>query len=275
MSKKIMLMAAGIAALGLMAGMNVPAQAQTSSSSPATTITTTVSTSAGGETSTVTNSTTYSTGSTTSPTESGSGYLQMNGLVVTAVSSSSAPTEIYAASPAYPILTASGSAMATTTVPASMMCESFATDSAPVGTNVGCPIPALAPILVTTNATASSSSSSSTPVTYYSPYTLIIGPTTQLLLAGRSNATLANFTAGDIVNAYGYYDSASGIMNAEIVRDLSKPVGTNATSVSASVSAATSSAMATLQADLAQLEALVNQLQAQVTGTVSSSATAQ
>lgn len=211
---------------------------------------------------------TSSTGSGTSLTEAGSGYLQLDGLIVTGVSSSSAPAQIYAASPLYPTIV--GTSTVTTSATAPSTCEEFATNSSMVGVYVGCPAPAIAPVLVTSNA---SSSASSTATTTYSPYTLQIDPTTQLLLAGRSSATLGNFTPGDIVNVYGYYNSDNGVMAAEIVRDLSKPAGTTVSASDTSTSiTATSSAMATLQADISQLETLVTQLQTQVTGTASTSA---
>lgn len=271
-----MLLFAAAATMGFMALTSVSVHAQTVSPTATGSATTTASTSMAAGSSTATSSTTSSTGSGTSLTEAGSGYLQLDGLVVTGVSSSSAPTQIYAASPLY--LTADASGTVTTTVSAPSTCEEFATDSSMVGVYVGCPAPAIAPVLVTSNASSSTSTSSTaSATTTYSPYTLQIDPTTQLLLAGRSPATLANFTAGDIVNVYGYYNSENGVMAAEIVRDLSKPasltVSANTTGTdTTTVESASSSAMAMLQADLSKLETLMTQLQAQVTGTASMSA---
>jgi hypothetical protein len=283
MSKKIMLMAAGMMAFGLIAAANSSAQAQSASSSASATVTTSM-TSTVADSSTATSSTTFSTGSTTSLTEAGSGYLQLDDLVVTAVASSSMPTQIYAANPVYPTMPMTPTMMATSTsdvmapTAASITCESFVTDSATIGTYVGCPTPAIAPTLMTTNASSTGNASSSSS-TYYSPYTLQIDSTTQLLLSGRAPAVLANFAPGDIINVYGYYNSSDGIMAAEIVRDLSKPASmtvpsvSEVTTVEGTTSGVTSSsATATLQADLSQLETLVTQLQAQVTGTATSSA---
>jgi hypothetical protein len=45
---------------------------------------------------------------------------------------------------------------------------------------------------------------------------------TQLLLSDRAAAVLGNFTPGDVINVYGYYDG-NGSIQGQVVRDLSKP----------------------------------------------------
>ena len=203
-----------------------------------------------------------------------SGYLQIDDLTVTGVfPSSTTPAQIFAADLSYPTM-ANGTAMATTT--AAVTCQQFVTDSSPVGIPVTCPVPLIAPVTTTTTATSSS--------VYYSPYTLEIDAATQLLLAGRAPAVLGNITPGDIVNVYGYFDAANGTMNAEIVRDLSKPAGpltitsssSTSTSSSTAIAVATSSAaIAQLQAYIGQLASVVAELQVEIaTGTLTASSTA-
>lgn len=163
-------------------------------------------------------------------------YLQIDGLVVASMPAAGAaePVQIMAANPAYDTVTAAGAVMSANT--AAVGCTQFATDSSPAGIATACPVP---PVTTMT--------ASTTGVTYYSPYMINVNAATQLEMSDRTPATLANITPGDTINVYGYYDG-SGIINAEVLRDMSKPAGGAAST-------------AALQAELDQLEALVAQLE--------------
>jgi hypothetical protein len=188
-----------------------------------------------------------------------SGYIQFDGLIVTSVSSSSSPnptTQIFAQNPAYPTVIDDGASTSAPSSTALISCEQFATDSATTGTPMICPTPSL----VATLSTATTSNA------YYNPYAVQLDASTQLLLSDRTTAVLGNITSGDTINVYGYYN-ADGTINAEIVRDLSKPIGAGATGVSSTLGATalgTTDDTSTLQAELNQLTALVAQLSTEV-----------
>ncbi len=147
-----------------------------------------------------------------------------------------------------------GSVMLPTTIDAmasgTVSCVSYATEFADTGTAIDCPIPS----------TASST------------FQINVTNATQLLLNDRTSAALGNITPGDTINVFGYFDGAD-MIQAQIVRDTSKPVVgigtiTSVTTVtgngtSKSTTAETTTSMAGLQAEIVQIETLISQLIAQ------------
>jgi trimeric autotransporter adhesin len=178
-------------------------------------------------------------------------YIQIDGLVVASIpaTGTAEPVQIMAANPAYDTVTASGAVMSAST--AAVDCTQFATDSSPTGIAVTCPTPPATTMM------ANTTSSSSPNGNYYSPYMINVNAATQLEMSDRTSATLADITPGDTINVYGYYDG-NGIIDVEILRDMSKPVGGAMTSTGTTSTAA-------LQAELNQLEALVAQLESELT----------
>lgn len=130
-------------------------------------------------------------------------------------------------------------------------CESFATEFATTGTMMACP------------------------TTQSSTLAITISATTQLLLSDRTGASLANITAGDNVNVFGYYDG-NGNIQAQVVRDLSKPAivaGASTTAVNGSQPAditAIETEIAQIQTVLAQL---IQEIQTMSAATTTTSAT--
>jgi hypothetical protein len=269
MPKKILALIGGFAVVGF-ALLTSSANAQLFSYDGSTTATSTMSSSITTDTTatTPTVSTTVTVAvpidvvaTSTNPNNipmTSSGYIQLNGLTVATVSSASVPSQILAVNPNYSTQVGTNTWSTTT---ATVSCQSFTSDSDAIGMTATCPVP---PSITstTTDMTASTTAtaSSSANTLWYSPYTIELTTATKLLLANRTSAVLSNFTPGDTINVYGYYNG-NGTINAEIIRDLSKP---------ASITAMTNTT--TIQAEIAQLETLVTQLEQELNGTSSSTA---
>jgi hypothetical protein len=101
-------------------------------------------------------------------------------------------------------------------------CTEYASAEDTVGSAVTCP---MAPTPATTTMTNTSSTMTNT-----GTFTITINSGTQLLLSDRSSAVLGNITAADVINVYGYYDGLGNI-DAQVVRDLSKPAAPGITPV--------------------------------------------
>lgn len=178
----------------------------------------------------VSGSATVSSGATvSSPIDPG--FIQFNELVVESVSGATAPAEILATNPnIYTIMGGGvsgensvssggvGTMMKAPSAPGT--CYKF--DSAN-GTNkytIPCPVPPSA---------SGSSGGTVSPTIYpappfrYQPYRIEVDSATRLLLRDRSAASLRDFTSGDQINVFGYYNP-DGSIQAYLVRDLSKPV---------------------------------------------------
>jgi hypothetical protein len=277
MNKRKKIMIAVIATMGVLLITKIPAQAQLSStmsstiSSTSSPASTTPASSTAMVSSTVTTIT--SVGSPIYVSNPGAGYIQLNGLTISSiVSSGNMPVQILATSPDYPTqlitLNTSGATVLPSTVMTPTTCEEFTSDAATTGMAITCPIPpvASAPSVSTSTITPSSTSF------YYDPYTLVVNAATNLLLSDRSSASIGDLVPGDQINVYGYY--SNGTIDAEVIRDLSRSVGTSA--IGSTISSSSSSAMvaSTLQSEINQLEALVLQLAAELSVNVTTSTTA-
>lgn len=119
-------------------------------------------------------------------------------------------------------------------------CELFASADATVGTPMTCP-------------TAASTSTS---------FTVEVSAATNLLLNDRTSAILANFTPGDAINVFGFYDG-TGNIEADVVRDLSKPVG-GVMTTSPGVPSASLPTIAAIETQLNTIETLITQIIQQI-----------
>ncbi|MDO8516226.1 MAG: DUF5666 domain-containing protein, partial [bacterium] len=115
------------------------------------------------------------------------------------------------------------------TAPSSVTCISFASRDSASGNTVACPKPAAVVPSSAPSAEVKSENSadimlypSIMPIRYQ-PYRIKIDASTRLYLRDRRAATLGDFTSGDKINVFGYYN-ADGSIQAYLVRDLSKPV---------------------------------------------------
>jgi len=173
-----------------------------------------------------------------------SGFVQFNTLVVQSISSQTAPAEIIAGMggtgiyyngttgtvipPTTPIPAASSVAMA---APSGGNCLQFENANDNTGTPIACPVPPAMtpPGAGAAPATAASGTAAAMPAIYPNPsqlaYRIEIGATTTLMLRDRTPATLANFSSGDEINVFGYYNP-DGSIQAYLVRDTSKPAET-------------------------------------------------
>lgn len=118
------------------------------------------------------------------------GYLQFNDLTVTSMSEITTPATVYAAPPSQSVAGAFVNE-----------CTSFVSRNDTLGSPVPCPLP---------------------PGGSAGSYVINITNTTQLLQNDRTPTILGNIAPGDIMNVYGYF-SGNGIIQAQILRDLSKP----------------------------------------------------
>jgi hypothetical protein len=165
-----------------------------------------------------------------------SGFIQFNNLTIESVSGTNPPAEILASNPnIYPLMGISGAAVSSITPSAasSVMCYKFNAQNSTTSKAISCPTPKTAPSVTasTTQSIPSSSASGNTassmiyPPTYpirYQPYRIEIDAFTHLLLRDRTSAALDDFSSGDQINVFGYYNS-DGSVQAYLVRDLSKP----------------------------------------------------
>jgi len=148
--------------------------------------------------------------------------VQFNNLTVESVSSASVPAEIVA----------TGGGIGVDTPP--VTCLVFPSATAAGGAPTACPMlpaptPASpSPTKANTSAGAGSSGSGiGTPATPLQPYyegfyRVEVSATTELMLRDRSSASLSDFTQGDQINVFGYYNT-DGSIQAYLVRDISKP----------------------------------------------------
>src|SRR5258708_3868622 len=149
------------------------------------------------------------------------GFLQFNNLVVQSVSSASAPGEIVANSgvtilPMQP------------TMPSAIngrTCLRFDTQDSATAKSVPCPSARYIgpPINASGSASTSAGANGGSMPPVYAPYRIEVSASTNLYLRNRTVATLADFSAGDEINVFGFYNS-DGTIQAYLVRDLSKPV---------------------------------------------------
>lgn len=139
------------------------------------------------------------------------GFLQLNNLSVQSVSGSGNSGEIDAVSQVFNPVPLDANAGA----PAIQQnCRKFNSESDSASTPVACPTP------VNTGAAVSGSATMG-----LAPYRIEVSATTQLMLRDRTQASLSDFSQGDQINVFGYYN-ADGSVQAYLVRDLSKPVQT-------------------------------------------------
>ncbi len=160
-----------------------------------------------------------------------SGFLQFNNLTVESVSGTNLPAEILASNPnIYPMMGASDANTGTVAPPAApsaasgVTCYKFNDQDAERGQTITCPAPKVAPS-ATTPVTQPASGNTVSPTMYpirYQSYRIAVDASTRLLLRDRTIATLSDFSAGDKINVFGYYNN-DGSIQAYLVRDLSKP----------------------------------------------------
>ncbi len=187
------------------------------------------------------------------PSTDDSGFLQFNNLTIESVSGIAIPGEIVATL-GYPTIvpmmgassatgasagsadSAEGGAPQAVSAPSAtasgVTCFKYESENDNTGTAVACPtLPATgtsntqsAPNAPATGASggANASAIASPPSFMYRPYRIEIDASTKLSLRDRTPATLANFSAGDTINVFGYYN-ADGSIQAYLIRDLSKP----------------------------------------------------
>ena len=155
------------------------------------------------------------------PNSSDTGFIQFNNLTVQSVSASNPPAEIVANAPGIvPMMSTYGASAAG----GQGTCYKFDSQDAARGSAIACPqtesvnAPASAP-------SEPSGSSGQGTMMYpirYQPYRIEVSATTNLYLRDRTAANLSDFTAGDQINVFGYYN-ADGSIQAYLIRDLSKP----------------------------------------------------
>jgi Domain of unknown function (DUF5666) len=166
-----------------------------------------------------------------------SGFLQFNNLTVESVSGTSLPAEILASNPnIYPVMGAPGAGMnapSARSVPSTLpsaaspaTCFKFDSQNSAVRRAVTCPTPPFVTAPTTQTAPSSTTSgNAASPMMYpirYMPYRIEVDASTRLLLRDRTVGTPADFSPGDLINVFGYYNS-DGSIQAYLVRDLSKP----------------------------------------------------
>jgi len=256
-----MMMAAIIAAFGIMVAAGgianaqlFPAGSTTTPSSSVINATTTTSSTVAASSSTSTAMTATATSTVAAPLPAvnplSAEYMQMSGLAVASIGTTASGTSV--------------TQVMATVPPSGAACEQFITDSSPIGTSVACPV--ATPMMTPTSTTSSPA--------YYNPYAVVVDAATQVEANDRTPMAVANIMPGDAINVYGYYDG-TGTMDAEIVRDLSRSSAGGTVTTGAGITAGTSTT-AELQAELNQLETLAIQLEAELgmaTTTVSSTAT--
>ncbi len=156
------------------------------------------------------------------PTTGDSGFLQLNNLRVESVAAQTVPAEIVATL-GYPTVMPMMGASGAGTAPFNPTCYKYESESDNTGTAVACP--ALPATSTSNGQTAPGSATASPPNFMYRPYHIEVDASTRLFLRDRSQGTLTDFSAGDTINVFGYYNS-DGSIQAYLVRDLSKPAQT-------------------------------------------------
>jgi hypothetical protein len=166
------------------------------------------------------------------------GFLQFNNLVVQSVTLGTtlgngeiiAQNGITIMQPPLPMgVTTGGNTASGANAPTSISgqtCYKFDSQNSATSMPVRCPVgpPTPAPTGTTTSGGGSAGGSTGQyPLPpQYAPYRIEVGAGTVLLLRDRTHATLADFSAGDEINVFGYYNT-DGTIQAYLVRDLSKP----------------------------------------------------
>ncbi len=138
------------------------------------------------------------------------GFVQFNTLTVQSVAATVSNTT--------GVITATGAST----------CLRFNSESDAQGESIACPMQAqTAPGTPTAVANGSTSSTNYMPVppVYQNTVTIEVSPSTQLILRDRTQASLSDFSQGDQINVFGYYN-ADGSIQAYLVRDISKPAET-------------------------------------------------
>ncbi len=159
------------------------------------------------------------------PVNTDSGFMQFNNLTVQSVSGTNPPAEIVAVSPAIvPMIYNSTNAPSNSAANVkSGTCYRFNAENDNAGMSISCPTPSSA---------ASTTAAGAAPAIYpapapmpvqIQPYKIEIDASTKLYLRDRTPATLGDFSAGDEINVFGYYNT-DGSIQAYLVRDISKPV---------------------------------------------------
>jgi hypothetical protein len=92
----------------------------------------------------------------------------------------------------------------------------------------------------------------------------MVNAATKVLFNDHNSASLSDIAADDTVNVYGFYDSGTNTIYAEIVRDLSRNPNGGGTAPGNA---------ATLQAELSQLQTLVFQLENELSASGGASST--
>lgn len=183
--------------------------------------------------------------SETYPVPVESGFIQFNNLTVEGVSGVNPPAEILASNPnVYPIPMMEESTGGTVGVgvpamppamlssaPSSATCYKFDTQNSARGRAIPCPARVATSTTQSAPNAAASGSAANPKIyppppypspSYYRPYRIEVDASTRLLLRDRTSATLSNFSSGDQINVFGYYNS-DGSIQAYLIRDLSKP----------------------------------------------------
>lgn len=164
------------------------------------------------------------------------GFIQFNNLVIESVSASSPPAEILAGY-SYPIPLMGATSRASDSsnmssagqarVPAAAgQCYRFKSQNSNAGQSVHCPTPpSTNPSAVSTTPGMPSSPGvgGGTMPIYPRPYRIEVDSSTRLILRDRTDASLSDFSAGDKINIFGYYNN-DGSIQAYLVRNLSKPM---------------------------------------------------
>lgn len=147
--------------------------------------------------------------------------VQFDNLTIQNVSSQTLPSEITAGYTVYPMTGGtSGGTMAPkapssapTATPPQIYCKRFYNLQSGQSTSIPCPV-------------VNVSSTSVSPNLYPYPggysYRIEVDQNTRLFLRDRTSAALADFSVGDQINVYGFYN-ANGSIQALVVRDMSKP----------------------------------------------------
>ncbi len=168
------------------------------------------------------------------PTPQDDGFIQFNNLTVENVSSESPPAEILAIQeqPPYALMDR-GAVKSVLPAPTASeaKCFRFLNPENAAGSATTCPLPIALPQTPTsTAATTTPPQSGRTPTIYPAPplppvitYRIMISYDTRLFLRDRTPAALTDFSRGDKINIFGFYNS-NGNVDALMVRNLSKPL---------------------------------------------------
>ena len=166
------------------------------------------------------------------PVPGDAGFVQFNSLTVESVSGTGVPAEI-TAMPQVTIMSggaagggtgsASGGAMSSGN--AASNCLRFDTQNAGKGMVIPCPIAPPVPAPSASNGTSPANGPAIMTVPPIGAFRIEVSANTEIMLRDRTAASLADISAGDQINVFGYYNT-DGSIQAYVVRDTSKPVET-------------------------------------------------